>query len=375
MKYVCLAVMAVVCGLAGLAAAAPAGSLTVWAHDFDTANIRVSRVGQSYADKHPCIWNGEKYPNQAEYELEFPVTGAYRFVALYAAHGSRPVDIYLDGKKIHRGFAGVTGSWQTSTAKWETQCTLRITTDDPDETVVDKILTGNTPAPSIDVPPDQPFPPTVIQSVDACSSLQPFPVSNTGLCPLTITDLDITGNDTEYSLAGLPSFPIILEPGHIAGSGDLQTVFAPEILARLRTGEVTVTYLSEPIMMQTTAVPRALCGEGARTGARVLVVHGGLPLDEVKSIKLQRLGGNRNNNRLDTVDHAMNLLLVTETPAAPCPSIQYHREYSTHTNPIQLLPGSYQVSVMARIDGKVLKRSVGFDVDSCGFNSTIVVDF
>jgi len=109
------------------AGAKPAGSFTVWAHDFDAGNIRVSRVGQAYADKHPCIWNAEKYPNQAEYEIEFPVTAEYRFVALYAAHASRPVDIYLDGKKVHRGFAGVTGSWQTSTAKWAPQCTLRIT--------------------------------------------------------------------------------------------------------------------------------------------------------------------------------------------------------------------------------------------------------
>ena len=254
------------------------------------------------------------------------------------------------------------------------QCTLRITTDDPDEPVVDKILTGNTPEPMIDVPPDQPFPPTVIQSVASCSSSNPFPVSNIGQCNLTITDVSVTTNDAEYSLSGLPSFPIILEPGHIAGSGDLETVFGPDLLERIRTGEVTVTYISEPILGLTTEVPRQLCGEGVRTGARVLVVHGGVPVADVHMIKLQRLGGNRNRNRLDTVDQAMNLVPLTEIPAAPCPAIQYHREYSTVTNQIQLEPGSYQVSVMARIDGKMTKRVVGFDVDSCGFNATIVVD-
>ncbi len=76
MKYVCLAVVAMVCGWAD--AARGGGSVTVWAHDFDTANTRVSRVGQAYADKHSCIWNGQKYPNQAEYELELPVTGLCR---------------------------------------------------------------------------------------------------------------------------------------------------------------------------------------------------------------------------------------------------------------------------------------------------------
>jgi hypothetical protein len=236
-------------------------------------------------------------------------------------------------------------------------------------------VTANTPVPSIDVPPDQGFPATVIQSVDACSSSEPFPISNTGTCNLTITDLSITNNAAEYSLFGLPSFPIILEPGHIAGEGALNNVFAPAILDRARTGQVSVTYVSDPITLATTTVTSDLCGEGVRTGARVLVTNGGVPLNMVKSIKLQRLGPNRNKNRLDTIDNARNLTLQTVTPAAPCGPFQYHREYGTVSNPIQLAPGSYVVTVQARIGGKNKQKTVGFDVSSCDFNPNIVVDF
>ncbi len=89
----------------------PASSLTIRADWFDRGNVRVSRAGDLYADKHACIWNAGSQPNQSEYDIDFPVTADYTFVALYTAHSPRPVDIYLDGKKVSRGFSGVTGSW------------------------------------------------------------------------------------------------------------------------------------------------------------------------------------------------------------------------------------------------------------------------
>jgi hypothetical protein len=263
----------------------------------------------------------------------------------------------------------------TPTSAGPKECILTITSDDPDTPVEQLTLTANTPLASIDVPPDQGFPPTVIQSVDACSSNEPFPVSNTGTCNLTITALSITDNGAEYSLFGLPSFPIILEPGHIAGAGALNTVFAPDVLDRARTGQVSVTYVSDPITGDTLTETRNLCGEGVRTGARVLVTQGGVPLSVVKSIKLQRLGPKKNKKLLDTIDNAMNLPLQTVPQTAPCASFQYHREYSTVSNAIQLAPGSYVVTVQARINGKNKKKTVGFDVSSCDFNPNIVVDF
>ena len=94
---------------------------------FDRGNVDAGGVARGYADKFPCIVNGGKTPNQAEYDLDFPVTADYTIWALYAAVQSRPVDIYLDGKKLVRGFTKVTGSWQTSRARWFEQCTARIT--------------------------------------------------------------------------------------------------------------------------------------------------------------------------------------------------------------------------------------------------------
>ncbi len=106
---------------------APAAEeFTIEAKDFDAGNVRVSLAGQLYADGHACIWHGSGSPDRAEYVLEFPVTAEYALAGLYAAAQSRPVEISLDGQTVQSGFASVTGSWQTKTAKWEHQGTLRI---------------------------------------------------------------------------------------------------------------------------------------------------------------------------------------------------------------------------------------------------------
>jgi hypothetical protein len=263
----------------------------------------------------------------------------------------------------------------TPTSIGPKSCTLVIRSDDPDTPTIVRTVTANTPAPSIDVPPDLGFPPTVISSVGACVTPEPFPVSSTGACPLTITGFAVSTDPDEYTISGLPSFPIILAPGHQAGEGDLAIDFAPDALGRARTGNVTVTYVTDPITGATAGVTRALCGEGVRTGARVLVTAGGIPLPSVESIKLQRINANRNKNLLDTIDTARNLPLQTVTPGSACAPFQYHREYGTVSNPIQLLPGSYQVTVTAVVNGRRSKKSVGFDVTTCGFNPSISVNF
>jgi hypothetical protein len=264
----------------------------------------------------------------------------------------------------------------TPTSCGQKNCVLQIVTDDPNMPVINLPVTANTPCAAIDVPPDLGFAPEVIQSAGPCSTALPFPISNDGSCNLVITNITITGaNAGDYSLSGLPSFPIILQPGHIVGEGDMNVVFAPTVVARTRTAVINVTYVSDPISGATTTVSRLLCGEGVYTGARVLVMQAGVPVPFVEQIHLQRITGNRNHPILDTQDVASNLPLVTEIPTAPCGAFQYHREYGTVSNPIQLLPGSYQVTATAIINGKRKKLSVGFDVSTCDFNSTIVVNF
>jgi len=255
-------------------------------------------------------------------------------------------------------------------------CTLTIISDDPDSPTNTLTLTANTPCPDIDVPPDLAFLPEVIQSVGTCNTHQPFPISNKGQCLLTITDISIGGvNASDYSISGLPSFPILLEPGHIAGEGDLEIVFAPTVVDRDREATITVTYVIDPILGTTAQVTRQLCGEGVRTGARVLVMQGGIPVAKVEKIQLQRINANRNRNRLDSLDNSLNLALTTVVPALPCPPFQYHREYGTVSNPVQLLPGAYQVTATAIINGKRKTKVVGFDLQTCDFNPTVVVDF
>lgn len=262
----------------------------------------------------------------------------------------------------------------TPTSCGAKSCTLRIITDDPNALTNNVTVTANAPCASIDVPPDVCFPPTVIQSVGACSSLKPFPISNTGTCPLKITAITLGGaNPGAYLFSGLPSFPILLEQGHIVGEGNFKIGFIPTVLARDTLATVSVTYESDPVSHATTTVTRTLNGEGVRTGARVLVLGNGVPLAKVEKIMIQRITGNRNRPLLDTVESAMNLSLTTVTPTPPCGPFQYHREYSTVSNPIQLLPGSYQITATAYVGTKKYTKAIGFDVQTCTFNPNIVI--
>ncbi len=87
------------CFRAGSSALATEPSqFTIEAHDFDRSNLRISQRGESYAKLHPCIWNAGQYPNQADYEIEFPVEADYDLSVLYTAPTSRPVDILVDRK-------------------------------------------------------------------------------------------------------------------------------------------------------------------------------------------------------------------------------------------------------------------------------------
>lgn len=267
-------------------------------------------------------------------------------------------------------------------------CSLTIASDDPDTPIVVRPVTGNTPVPAISVAPDLTFPATVLQSVGACNTQQPFLVTNIGTCPLVVTNMSIGGsNSADYTFIGLPAlnaFPLILEPGHSVGEGDLRVAFAPlgQTVDRQRLGNISVTYVSDPIlhalnpvMGLTTVGPRAMCGESVRTGARVLVTAGNVPVAKVEKLQLQRITGNRNRPIVDTVDASMNLDLQSVVQAAPCASFQYHKEYGANSNQIMLLPGSYRVTATVVIGKKRQSKTVAFDVTTCDFNSNITINF
>jgi hypothetical protein len=266
----------------------------------------------------------------------------------------------------------------TPTSNGPKSATLTIVSDDPDENPVELTLTGNTPETVIAVPATPVFPPTVIQSVGDCESVRPVPITNGGSCPLVITGIEITGPDAaEFSVRGIAMvFPISVPAGHVLGEGHFAVAFRPLVVDRARHAQLEITYLSDPVagIEETIVIP--LCGEGVRTGARVLVTEAGAPVGSVERIQLQRITANRNRDLVDTVDNSRNLPLVT-VPADPsCLPFSYHKEYGTESNPVQLLPGSYQVTAtIIDAGGRRRSKTVAFDVNTCSFNPDIVVGF
>ena len=253
--------------------------------------------------------------------------------------------------------------------------TFTISSDDATTSSLAVAATAQSEAGSLGLSPNLRFDPTVIQSIGNCHSSRPFVISNTGNCNLTITNVAIGGaNAGDFSLSGLPAFPIALQPGHAVGSGDLNVVFAPNALARERTANVTVTFVN-PTTGTTSTQTREMCGEGLQTGARVLVTQGGVPMAQVHEIELKRYWGILGFSK--EVDEVKNVPLqtVAATPGTACGSLQFHREYGAVTNPTQLRPGVYQLKVEAKIAGHEVRKKVWFSVDTCGFNGTIVVDF
>ncbi len=261
----------------------------------------------------------------------------------------------------------------TPTSGGPKSCRLVITSNDPNHATVTVALSATTPAVSIDVPLDQNFPATVIQSVGACSSQNPFPVSNNGSCPVNIDNVVIGGtNGADYSTAGLPSLPTPMAAGSVLGAGDLDTVFKPTFITRDETGTVSVTYETDPITHATTTVTRNLCGEGTSRGARVLVTVGGTPVATVDKIHLSRLNSNRKAISIDNVNNAP---LETVTQGAPCASFEFQREWGGLSNPIQLTAGDYQLTVTVTVNGKKESKTVSFTLGTCSFDQNIVVGF
>lgn len=99
-------------------------------------------------------------------------------------------------------------------------------------------------------------------------------------------------------------------------------------------------------------------------------------MPEVHEIELKLLHGGWFGFRKE-VDEVKKVPLqtVTATPGTACRSFQFHREYGAVSNPKQLVPGVYQLKVEAIVGGKEVEKKTWFQVETCGFDGTIVVDF
>lgn len=72
-----------------------------------------------------------------------------------------------------------------------------------------------------------------------------------------------------------------------------------------------------------------------KTGARLLLTAGGVPVSTVKEVHLVRLTTGK------TVDTAQNLPLQSVKPTiAACSPFMFHRERGTVSNPIQVVTGA-----------------------------------
>jgi len=258
----------------------------------------------------------------------------------------------------------------TPTSDGKKTCNLVVTSTDPTVPTDVIPLTGTTPIPSVSISPALAFPPTV-EGNGKCAVTEPFPVTNTGICPLTINGVTLgPANPEDYGFVDLPKQTNILPPGGSLSGGGFAVRFQPVELNRNVDSSVDVTYISDPILGTKKTVDRNLCGEGVYVGARVLVTLGGVPVSAVDRIQLIQVSTGT------VVDSISNAALHTVTPRiAACAPFQFHREYGTVTDKKALAPGSYQAKVTLTIAGKQQTKTVTFTDNSCGFAHPVVVAF
>jgi hypothetical protein len=258
----------------------------------------------------------------------------------------------------------------TPTSDGTKTCNLIVTSTDPATPINVVPLTGTTPIPSISISPPLGFPPTV-EGNGKCAVSKPFPVTNTGICPLTVTGVTLGApNPEDYGLVDLPNQRNVLAPGASLSAGGFAIRFAPIELNRNVDSSVDLTYISDPILKTKTTVDTNLCGEGVFIGARVLVTLGGVPVSTVDRIQLIQVSTST------VVDNIFNATLRTITPKiATCSPFQFHREYGTVSDMKALAPGTYQVKVTLTVAGKQQVKTVTFTDNSCGFAHPVVVAF
>ena len=225
------------------------------------------------------------------------------------------------------------------------------------------------------------FLPEVIQTTGACTTAKPLTITNQGKCPVKINTLAIGGPEAvDYRLLALPSLPLLLQPGQTLGEGNLKLQFGPNGLDRDRLGTVTLGYIGDAAAQTPASHLRNSCGEGVRTGARILVREKGVPVLVVEKLLLQRITANRNGkgSNVDSLETLQNAQLSSVAPAAPCTQFQFHREFGTVSNPVQLLTGDYQVTatiVTSGPQGRRVTKTVSFSVTTCDFNPVVIIEF
>ena len=97
------------------AEAGPAGALQISARTFDRGNAKVFAnpdIYADYRDKFPelVVGDGGQLPWAIEYDIDFPVDTTYTLHVRYGSPEQRPMEVWLDGRRVGTCCGRVTGN-------------------------------------------------------------------------------------------------------------------------------------------------------------------------------------------------------------------------------------------------------------------------
>jgi len=257
-------------------------------------------------------------------------------------------------------------------------CTMVIVSNDPDGSPLNLNWIGSTPDSSLDVQDVPAFDPTVLVTIGDCERREPLNITNNGTCPIYIKDVMITPPGAHYGdfvLLNRPAVPITLNPGEALGDGLLQVAFQPHQVERHIIGTLKVKYQSNlPAIGDDTEIVRTFCGEGVKTGGRLVVKRNGVAVPLVDRVTLWKVESLGPPMLLTNIESVTNKPLVSVQAVPPCPAFDFHREWGGITNPIQLAPGNYLVEVRVTVNGSQQIYKLNFTVDTCDFLPGLVIN-
>ena len=101
------------------------GAVLIEAEDFARGNVIKDR--ETYGKGIGVLLNRGETPNFTEYDLDLTRDATYQFELRYAAAGSRPVKVFVDGQLVKADAAkAVTGSWTLESQTWFVECLLEL---------------------------------------------------------------------------------------------------------------------------------------------------------------------------------------------------------------------------------------------------------
>ena len=102
------------------------GALLIEAEDFQRGNVMKDR--ETYGQGIGVLVNAGPTPNFTEYDIQIPAAGDYQLEIRYAAEGTRPSKLFIDGQiRKPDATSKATGSWKPDTQTWFVEGIYRLT--------------------------------------------------------------------------------------------------------------------------------------------------------------------------------------------------------------------------------------------------------